>query len=233
MIRMALNGRAAVLPVLLGMGASVPLLSFIGLAGVLVVKSPDPSVWLRTVGGPGYAIVALCFVTAANFGAAVAGIFASTIGLRNFASLETRSWATLLLLTISPVALVGALIPELFFAKSGNLLAFIGVAFAPPVRHPDRGLPLSAPPPARPARDLRRLARPPTTSGRASTRSRSLRSPPAAPAHIVLLNPLTYASWRPYRFLTASLPAALVAGLVHALGSRIVRRAGRGGYGQA
>ena len=51
-------------------------------------------------------------------------------------------------------------------------------------------------------------------------------------AYILLLNPLTYASWGPYRFLTASLPSALVAGLVHALGTRLVRRAGRGGYGR-
>jgi NCS1 family nucleobase:cation symporter-1 len=233
MIRMAPNGRAVVLPVLLGMGAPVPLLSFIGLAGVLVLKSSDPSEWLRTVGGPGYAIVALCFVTAANFGTAIAGIFASTVGLRNFASLETRSWTTLLLLTISPVALVGALIPELFFAKFGNFLAFIGVAFAPlcGIQIVDyyflrrRRLDLHAIFDGSPGspyyfwRGVNPIALIALAAGCA--------------AYIVLLNPLTYASWGPYRFLTASLPAALVAGLVHALGSRIVRRAGRGGYGQA
>ena len=37
MIRMAPNARAVVLPVMLGMGAPVPLLSLIGLAGVLVL----------------------------------------------------------------------------------------------------------------------------------------------------------------------------------------------------
>ena len=43
MIRMAPNGRTAVLPVMLGMCLPVPLLSLIGLAGVLVLKSSDPS----------------------------------------------------------------------------------------------------------------------------------------------------------------------------------------------
>ena len=107
------------------------LLSLIGLAGVLVLQSSDPAEWLRTVGGPTYAIISLAFVTAANFGTTTAGIYASAIGLRNFATLQRRSWTTLLLITITPVALVGIFIPELFFAKFGNFLALIGVAFAP------------------------------------------------------------------------------------------------------
>ncbi len=232
MIRMAPNGRAVVLPVLLGMGAPVPLLSFIGLAGVLVLKSSDPSEWLRTVGGPGYAIVALCFVTAANFGTAIAGIFASTVGLRNFASLERRSWTTLLVLTIGPVALVGALIPELFFAKFGSFLAFIGVAFAPlcGIQICDYYLL------RRRRLDLRAIfdgsPGSPYYFWRGFNPAALVALATGCAAYILLLNPLTYASWGPYRFLTASLPSALVAGLVHALGTRLVRRAGRGGYGR-
>src|SRR6202046_4502853 len=131
MIRMAPNGRTIVLPVMLGMAAPVPLLSLIGLAGSLVLKSSDPTEWLRIVGGPTYAIVSLIFVTAANFGTTTAGIYASAIGLRNFRVLQRRSWTTLLLITITPVALVGIFIPELFFARFGNFLALIGVTFAP------------------------------------------------------------------------------------------------------
>ena len=37
----------------------------------------------------------------------------------------------LLLLTIAPVVVIGTLIPELFFAKFGTFLAFLGVGFAP------------------------------------------------------------------------------------------------------
>src|SRR6267142_2228023 len=84
MIRMAPNGRTAAVPVMLGMGAPVPLLSMIGIAGVLVLKSSDPSEWLRTVGGPVYAVIALAFVAAANLGTAIAGIYASAVGLRNY-----------------------------------------------------------------------------------------------------------------------------------------------------
>src|SRR5882757_7206551 len=131
MIRMAPDGRTAAVPVMLGMGAPVPLLSLIGLAGVLVLKASDPAQWLRTVGGTRYAIVALLFVGAANFGTAIAGIYSSAIGLRNFAALERTPWSLLLLATIAPVAVIGMLIPELFFAKFGTFLAFLGVGFAP------------------------------------------------------------------------------------------------------
>ena len=233
MIRMAPNGRAVVLPVMLGMGAPVPLLSLIGLAGVLVLKSSDPSQWLRTVGGPAYAVVSLAFVTAANFGTAIAGIYASAVGLRNFAILERRSWTALLALTLAPVALVGMLIPELFFAKFGSFLALIGVAFAPlcGIQIVDYFV-------------LRRR--------RLNVRALYLRAPgtpyfywhgvnPAALAalvcgcltYVTLLNPLTYASFGPYRYLTASLPAAVVAALVYLAASQWNIAAGRGGFGDA
>jgi len=131
MIRMAPHGRTVAVPVMLGMGAPVPLLCLIGIAGVLVLKVSDPSAWLRSVGGPRYAVIALTFVAAANFGTAIAGIYASAIGLRNFSQLERLPWSVLLLLTVLPVALVGILIPDLFFGRFGAFLAFIGVAFAP------------------------------------------------------------------------------------------------------
>ncbi|HEY6483982.1 MAG TPA: cytosine permease [Steroidobacteraceae bacterium] len=221
MIRMAPNARAIVLPVLLGMGLPVPLLSLIGLAGVLVLKSSDPAEWLRTIGGPSYAIVALGFVTAANFGTAIAGIYASTIGLRNFAALERRAWPTLLSMTLAPVAIIGMLIPELFFAKFGSFLALIGVGFAPLC-----GIQIA---------DYYCLRR-----GRIDIRAIYLDAPgtayyywkgfnPAALAalavgcltYINLLNPLTYTSTGAYRFLTASLPATAAAGAVHVVLTRL------------
>jgi NCS1 family nucleobase:cation symporter-1 len=230
MIRMAPNGRIIVLPVMLGMAAPVPLLSLIGLAGSLVLKSSDPTEWLRIVGGPAYAIVSLTFVTAANFGTTTAGIYASAIGLRNFATLRERSWKTLLLITIAPVALVGIFIPELFFAKFGNFLALIGVAFAPLC-----GIQIV---------DYFVLRR-----GRIDIRAIYMDAPdgfyyfwrginPAAMialaagcvTYVTLLNPLSYRSAGPYPYLTASLPSAAAAAFAYFLASLLVIRAGRGGY---
>jgi nucleobase:cation symporter-1, NCS1 family len=230
MIRMAPNGRTIVLPVMLGMAAPVPVLSLIGLAGALVLKSSDPTEWLRVVGGPTYAIISLTFVTAANFGTTTAGIYASAIGLRNFAILQKRNWTTLLLLTIAPVALVGIFIPELFFAKFGNFLALIGVAFAPLCGiqivdyfilrrgHIDlRALYIDAP--GRPYYFWRGI-NPAAVIALAA----------GCLTYVAFLNPLTYESMALYPYLTASLPAAAVAALVYFLGSLAVIRAGRGGY---
>jgi len=96
-----------------------------------VLKVSDPAEWLRTVGGPGYGIVALVFVAAANLGTAIAGIYASAIGLRQIPGVDRIGWPTLLLLTLAPVALVGLLIPDLFFAHFGSFIALIAVGFAP------------------------------------------------------------------------------------------------------
>jgi NCS1 family nucleobase:cation symporter-1 len=48
-------------------------------------------------------------------------------------------------------------------------------------------------------------------------------------AYVALLNPLTYASFGPYRYLTASLPATVVAALVYLAASRLGAGAGMGG----
>jgi NCS1 family nucleobase:cation symporter-1 len=215
---------------MLGMGAPVPLLSLIGLAGALVLKSSDPSEWLRTVGGPAYAIISLGFVTAANFGTTTAGVYASAIWLRNFAGLRERSWSALLLVTLAPVAAVGILIPELFFAKFGSFLALIAVAFAPlcgiqivdyfwlrrrvldirAIYNSAPGSPYEFWGGFNPAALIALLA--------------------GCGTYIALLNPLTYASAVAYRYLTASLPALAAAALVYFAMSCVVRVNGRGGY---
>lgn len=230
MIRMAPSPRAIVVPVLLGMGAPVPLLSLIGLAGALVLKSSDPSEWLRTVGGPTYAIISLGFVTAANFGTTTAGVYASAIGLRNFAALRERSWTALLLVTLAPVALVGILIPELFFAKFGSFLALIAVAFAPlcGIQMVDyfwlrrRRLDIRA--------IFTQAPEAPYAFWGGFNPAALVALPAGCATYVALLNPLTYESAAVYRYLTASLPALLVAALVYFLLSLVVIARGRGGY---
>jgi nucleobase:cation symporter-1, NCS1 family len=231
MVRMAPNGRTIALPVMLGMGAPVPLLSLIGIAGILVLKVSDPSAWLRSIGGPVYAVIALLFVAAANLGTAIAGIYASAIGLRNFASAERLPWSGVLLVTIAPVALVGLLVPELFFAKFGVFLAFIGVGFAPlcGIQIVDYYLL------RRGAIDIRAIydRRPgsPYHYWGGVNPAAVLSLLLGCGVYVALLNPLTYASAGPYRFLTASLPTAFVSAVAFWLLSRVlVLPAGRGGY---
>lgn len=231
MVRMAPSGRKAALPIMLGMGAPVPVLSAIGIAGILVLRVSDPSVWLRTIGGPKYGIVALIFVAAANLGTAVAGVYASSVGLRHVPALAQRPWPLLLTISIAPVAAVGLLIPELFFAHFGAFLAFIGLGFAPLCgiqladyyllrrRHISvRGL-FDASPGG--AYRYWKGFNPAAILGMAA----------GVGTYLYLLNPLSYASHVPYEYLTASLPTALAGGLVYVLATLwIVQPAGKGGY---
>jgi len=216
---------------MLGMGAPVPLLSAIGIAGILVLQISDPSAWMRSIGGPTYGVIALLFVAAANLGTAVAGVYASSIGLRHVPGLSNLSWPALLLLSIAPVGLVGLFIPELFFANFGTFLAFIGLAFAPlcGIQIADyyflrnrriniRGLYESEPGSAyrfwsgfNPASLVAMIA--------------------GCATYVYLLNPITYASRFPYEFLTASLPTAFVGGTVYAIVTLIlVKPAHKGDY---
>lgn len=221
MIRMAPNARSVVIPVMLGMGAPIPLLSLIGIAGILVLKSSDPAGWLRSVGGSAYAIVALVFVGTANAGTAVTGIYSNAIGLRNFALLEKVPWSVLLLITIAPVAAVGVFIPELFFAKFGTFLAFLGVGFAPLCGLQITDYFFVS------GRNVRLICLYSRAPGGAYEYWHGF-NPAAMLALLVggivymaLLNPLTFASSPPYRFITASLPATLSAGVVYWLAMRI------------
>jgi NCS1 family nucleobase:cation symporter-1 len=231
MVRMAPNGRKAALPIMLGMGAPVPVLSMIGIAGILVLKVSDPAEWLRTVGGPAYGIFALIFVAAANLGTAIAGIYASALGMRHLPGVDKLPWTVLLVITIAPVALVGLFIPEIFFANFGTFLAFIAVGFAPlcGIQITDYYLL------RRRQIDIRGIY---DFSKDGAYRFWGGVNPAAVIAmavgvsvYIYLLNPLSYESRVPYQYVTASLPTALAAGLVYALLTKlVVMPSGRGGY---
>ncbi|MDR0808027.1 MAG: cytosine permease [Gemmobacter sp.] len=231
MVRMAPNGRTAAAPIMLGMGLPVPLLSAIGIAGILVLQVSDPAEWMRTVGGPIYGIIALLFVAAANLGTAVAGIYSSSIGLRHFPALQNLHWPTLLLLSIVPVGIVGLVIPDLFFANFGTFLAFLGLGFAPlcGIQIVDYYL-------LRRRRiDVRGLF---DSSENSAYRFWGGFNPACLIAmaagvltYLYLLDPLTYESRWPYEYLTASLPTAVVAAVVYALVTILwVKPAGKGDY---
>jgi len=231
MIRLAPSGRKAAVPSMIGLGGSVATLSIIGIAGVLVLKESDPAVWMRTVGGPWYAIIALLFVTAANLGTTVAGVYCSAIGLRHFSLFERTSWPALLGLTIAPIALVGVFAPDLFFANFGAFLAFIAITFAPicGIQIIDYYV----------LRRGRISVRAIFDNGRAGAYYFYSGVNPAAivglavgiALYTYLLNPLSYVSRWPYRYVTASIPTALAAALVYWMVTRMmVLRAGRGGY---
>lgn len=231
MVRKAPNAHSATLPAMLGMGLPVPLLSIVGLAAILALEVSDPSAWLITLGGPTYGVIALVLVIAANLGTTLAGVYATAVGLRQVPALSGARWKTLMLFALLPVALVSLVVPNLFFANFGTFLAFIGVFFAPlcAIQITDYLI-------------LRRQ--------RINIRAVFMGGPgtdyhywggfnPAALlamaagvcTYLYLLNPVSYASNSPYDYLTASLPTAVVAGVIYAAVTLFfVKPAGKGGY---
>jgi NCS1 family nucleobase:cation symporter-1 len=232
MVRVAPNAHSATLPSMLGMGLPVPILSVIGLAAILALETSDPAAWLVELGGPVNGAVALLFVMAANFGTAVIGVYASAIGLKHIPAMGRMSWKMTVILALAPVAIVCIVIQEWFFNNFGTFLAFIGVTFAPLV--------------AIQIIDYFILRK-----QKISVRALYERSPDSAYGYwggfniaalaamvagffvyIYLLNPLTYVSRSPYEYLTASLPTAVIAGIVYLVLTKVlVQPAKKGGYG--
>ncbi len=231
MTREAPSPRVAVMPSMLGMGLPVPILSVVGLAGILVLETSDPAQWLTDVGGNFFGALALLFVICANFGTATAGIYASTVGLKAVPGLRRTPWNTALLLSIVPVVVVGVFLPDWFFTHFDTFLAYIGVFFAPIV-----GIQIV---------DFFVLRRQQISIRGIYDPSRSgpyaywLGLNPAAvlamaagvATYLYLLNPQTYTIREPFTWFGASIPAALVAAAVHvAVTVLLVRPSGRGGY---
>jgi NCS1 family nucleobase:cation symporter-1 len=231
MTRVARNTRTATIPAMIGMGLPVPLLSVIGLAAILALGTSNPAQWLTELGGSFYGAIALLFVIAANIGTAVAGLYASAVGLRAVPALSTAPWPLLLALAIVPVVAIGIFIPDLFFSNIGTVLAYMGVFFAPlcAIQIVDYYLL------RRQRLDLRALYQRAPGSAYAYWGGFN----PAAvlgmlagfATYLYLLNPVTYASSSPYEILTASLPTAFVGGLVYLVITLVVvKPAGKGGY---
>lgn len=231
MTRQAPNPQVAVMPSMLGMGLPVPVLSVVGLAGILVLQTSDPAQWLTEVGGSFFGALALLFVIAANLGTATAGIYASTVGLKAVPVMRRVPWNVALMFSVLPVLVIGVLTPNWFFEHFGTFLAYIGVFFAPLV-----GIQIV---------DYFVLRR-----QHISLRGIYDRSPDAPYAYwfglnpaailamaagvatyLYLLNPQSYAVHEPFSWIGASLPAAAVAAVVHVgLTKLVVRPTGRGGY---
>ena len=231
MTRQAPNPRVAVMPSMLGMGLPVPILSIVGLAGILVLETSDPAQWLTDVGGDVLGAVALLFVIAANFGTATAGIYASTVGLKSVPGLRKVSWNLALAFSLVPVMVIGVFVPDWFFDHFGTFLAYIGVFFAPLV-----GIQIVDYFVLRRQRISLRAIYDPSPNGPYAywagiNPAAVLAMAAGVGTYLYLLNPQTYVIREPFSYFGASLPAALVAAVVHVLLTQlVVRRAGKGGY---
>lgn len=236
MARQASGGvRRAMWPALIGLSLPLSLVSVIGLfAGLAVPESAgDPTTFLVELGGVGSAVPALLFIVLANVGTVMVGLYAVSLGIRQIPAVQRRmSWSGTLLLSLLPVAAIVVAIPNYFFDNIGTLLAFMGVAFAPMC-----GMQIVDYYFLRRQRlDVRALF----LSGRGYrywggvNPAGVLALASGFATYLFLLDPVEYTSRSPYEYLSASLPSAVVAGLVFYVVTRLlVIPSGLGGYRDA
>jgi NCS1 family nucleobase:cation symporter-1 len=231
MTREARSPSIAAAPSMLGMGLPVPILSFVGLAAILVLGTSDPSGWLTEVGGSLFGALALLFIIAANFGTAVAGLYASTVGIKAVPLLHKVPWNAALLISILPVIVIGIFFPNWVFDNFGTFVAYIGVFFAPlcGIQIVDYFL----------LRRQRISVRGLYTTGPDAPYGYWFGINPAALAamavgvwvYLHLLDPITYEIKEPFALVGASVPAALLAAVVYTVVTvAVIKPLNKGGY---
>jgi len=234
MVRLCPSSRTAKWPVIFGLGLPVGLVSVIGLLSALALPDSggDPTTYLVKLGGVWVGVISLLFIILANVGTVMVGVYVTTVGLKQLPGLQRRvSWNGTTAITLAPVLLIVLLFPNYFFDHIGTFLAFMGVLFAPMcgIQVVDYFFF------RRQRLDVRGLY----LSGRGSSYHFWGGVNPAGvlgllagfATYVYLLDPVTYVSHDPFKWVTASVPSALVAAAVYALVTvAVVRPAGRGGY---
>ncbi|WP_069814414.1 cytosine permease [Streptomyces sp. TP-A0874] len=226
MVRMVNTGRKAVLPSMLGLGVAWVVVAIVSLYSSLVTGEPDPTVWAPEIAGQFGGVVVLLFVAFANIGSTLVGAYVATLGVSQIPQVSSRmSWRVVAAVVLSPMLLVVLFFATEFFENVDRFMAFIGLMIAPVV-----GVQIA---------DWYLLGRRKTM--RVSGLYRHNRSScywylggfnPAGVIALVLgsvtyqllLNPVTYEPRSPlFKYLTASLPAVLVAAVVYTLLSLLWR----------
>lgn len=215
-VRMVPSSRQAVWPAMLCMGLPTGVISLIGLYSALATGNQDPSAWLIQFGGVKFGIVALLFLAMANIGTAVVGAYVASIGLKQIPIFQKGiSWNWITFIVLLPVALIAAFVPNIFFDNSGTFFAFLGVVFAPVcgIQIVDYFFLRKQ------TLNTRGLYE--TSPGTAYYFVGGI-NPAAFIAVIVgffcytnLLNPVTYESSGLFKYVSASIPALIVSGLVY------------------
>lgn len=223
-----------VAPVVLGLSLPLSVISVVGLVAALAFPDSggDPTLYVMKLGGNLMGAVALGFVVLANLGTVVVGVFSLANGIRQARPLGIGiGWNAALALTLLPVAIIVALIPNWFFDNLGAVLAFAGVLIAPLC-----GVQIA---------DYFFLRR--QYWNVAALYDFSKTSPyyyiggfnPIGIGSVVfgfavyvyLLDPVSYETASLFKVMTASIPAALLSGLLHGVLSMVASRRGRwGGY---
>lgn len=216
--RNARTTKAAILPSILGLGAMMSAVLVIGLLAALVVPESggDPTEFMIGIGGPVFGVIALIFMIFANIGTTMVGTYAAALGLKQVPSIDRRvSWRWSVVIVLVPVLIVSTFFAEVFMANYGTFLAFAGVTLGPMcgmqivdyyfLRKQEL--------------DVRGLY---SVDGRGAywyyggfNPAGFIAITAGVVAYFIVLDPVTFTPGLGFEFLTATVPATIVSGLVY------------------
>lgn len=204
----------------------------VGLAAALVLGEADPPAWMVPLGGPVVGVLVLAFVAFANITSIASAVYPTVLAIKQAAGrlLDQVRWPIVtggyivctMILSFFPVLMVDEF--QLFVTLSGGVLASVcGVIAADYLVL------------RRQVIDVPELFKPAGKGSYGFHGGVNLGALIAMVAGIsmfmYLYNPITLETREPFTFVTASIPAVLVAGVVHAVATHLLyRRRGDGGF---
>lgn len=231
--RLTRSTRSAFWPNALGLFLASVVAAIVGVFAALALGSEDPTLWMVPLGGALLGVLALAFVGMANITSVVAQSYSALVAIKGGGGDVVRRlpWALLAALVLAPAAVL-VFFPATVYDNYARFVSWGAIVVAPlcAVQVVDFFVL------RRQRLDVRALHLPHAESRYGFWRGWNLVAVLAvvlgAVTYALLLNPVTYepAGW--FRYLTASLPAFLVAGGVHLVLTRLVlaRRSTWGGY---
>jgi NCS1 family nucleobase:cation symporter-1 len=124
----------AILPSMCSLGLGWAAVGLIGLYAGLMVGEADPTVWIVEVAGPVAGVAVLVFVIMSNFGSALVGSHAATLGVGQIPFIDRNvPWPLKTLLVLSPMFVMELFFATAFYDNIGTFMAFIGIFIAPMV----------------------------------------------------------------------------------------------------
>ena len=230
--RLTRTSRAAFWPNWLGVfGASV-VAAVVGAVAALSLQVEEPTQWFIPLVGIGVGVVALAVVCLANITAILSQGYASMVALKGGGGrfFRVAAWPWLIAAILVPAAVL-VFFPAAVYDNYGRFLSWGAIVLAPlcAVQIVDYFLL------RRRQISVRDLFLPAAQSAYGYWKGVNYAAFAAVAAgaltYSLLLNPVSYEPSAVFRYTTASLPAFVVAGVVHyVLTSLVVRRRGLGGY---
>jgi nucleobase:cation symporter-1, NCS1 family len=231
--RLTRSSRAGFWPNWMGIfGASV-VAAIVGALAALSLQIEDPTQWMIPLAGVGVGVVALVIVCLANVTAILSQGYASMVALKGGGGrlFRTAAWPWLIAVILGPAAIL-VFFPAAVYDNYGRFLSWGAIVLAPicAVQIVDYFVL------RRRRLHIRDLFLPMNQSGYGYWKGVNIVAFVAvtsgAVTYSLLLNPVTYEPSGFFRYTTASLPAFIVAGLVHYVLTRlVVQPLGKGGYG--